>query len=161
MGKKQASHSHFLASLFHVRLEANLPSTFESNSIRVFSRNKAKDDLLEHIFLSWTKNRDVIMTAGPPDRCHPPEPQAPVALSQEDGDMDDEDEDSEYGYLNNDLFGHAGDYNNNPGIEEDDASVDLGQGGDEDPLRAAGVAGNNVPSPSALISPERSRLKRR
>jgi len=140
------------------KLEANLPTTFESNSIRVFSRNNAKDDLLEHIFISWTKNRDVIMTAGPPEPCPLPEPQAPVALSQEDGDLDDDDEGSEYGYLNNDLFG-SGRENNNPD-EDDDVSVDLGRGDDENPLPAVAVAANNVPSPSALVSPDRSRLKR-
>ena len=138
-----------VSPLCHFRLEANIPGTFESNSIRVFSRNNAKDDLLEHIFLSWAKNRDVIMTAGPHERCPLSEPQAPIALSQEEDDIDYGDGGSEYGDMNE----LAGGVENNPNNDDDDASVDLGQGDDENAA--------NVPSPSALVSPDRARLRRR
>lgn len=147
----------FSRVLVNFRLEANLPTTFESNSIRVFCRTKSKEDLLEHIFISWVKNRDMIMTAGPPEQCELSEPQAPVALSQEDGDMDYGDDGSEYGYMNHHPPGDGGNHPNDD--DDDDASVDLNRGvEDHDPQpEAAG----DVPSPSALVSPDRARLKRR
>lgn len=124
---------------------------FQSNSIRVFSRNKAKDDLLEHVFVTWVKNRDMIATAGPPPEC--PLPREPHALSQEPGDFDD-DEQSEGG-----IFDHGFDaamerdvaYQNN----NDDASVHLG----ENRGNAQNGAGQEVPSPSALVSPDRRRRR--
>lgn len=72
--------------VYFFRLEAKLPKTFQSLSVRVYSRDPLKNNLLAHAFQSLTSNRDVIATLGP--EMSSPERRPPVMLSQEDEDMD-------------------------------------------------------------------------
>ena len=111
----------FCCNLLSFRLEANLPETFQSNSIRVFSRYKEKDDLLAHVFRTWVENRDVVATAGPPEVCLPQQDEEPVLLSQEEDDFDAYNH-SEGGIFDNGLRN---------GDDDDDASVDFNRGAPE------------------------------
>ena len=106
-------------------------------SVRVFSRNKAKDDLLDHVFRTWKENRDLIMTAGPPAQSMAADP---VALSQEAGDFDDDRSTEDIFYQG---MGGNDDTQND---SDDDASVHLG----DDRGNAA-----QMRSPHALVSPDR------
>ena len=106
------------------------------------------------MFQAWKANRDTIATAGPPEACQPDEDMemAPIFLSQEDDDDDDFGNIQENG-AESPVYERA---NNNGNGEE---HIDPEEGNPED---APADNGEEVPSPSAIVSPERvKRYQRR
>jgi HD superfamily phosphohydrolase len=85
--------------------DAQFPRAFQANSIRVFSRDSSKDDLLRHVFDNWlaevTSEMEITLdyNEDEPHLCSPP-----VMLTQESDGDDDGDEDAHYGYSS---FAHA------------------------------------------------------
>ena len=100
---------------------------------------------MEHAFDAWITNRDVIVTAGPPPECPAPEAAELHELSQEPGDFDDDH--SEEGLFDYGLDAPMG--QNEPLLQNNHH--------DEDNDQNNGI--QQVPSPSALVSPDRRRRR--